>query len=177
AHADRPRRGPLHCGHRDARPPRGGGARGVPLRERRRGARRVGEPERLDAQHRRDRERRGERARPHAPPRARRRGCIGLARRAGALPIHVGAGLRVTHEVRMRRLLTLLALSIAATAAPAAAQDTTGTIDPGMSKAQVIARLGKPVSERSDGVYTFMYYKNGCEKTCGMQDLVVLEND
>ena len=77
----------------------------------------------------------------------------------------------------MRRLLTLLALSIAATAAPAAAQDTTGTIDPGMSKAQVIARLGKPVSERSDGVYTFMYYKNGCEKTCGMQDLVVLEND
>ena len=77
----------------------------------------------------------------------------------------------------MRRLLTLLALSIAAAAAPAAAQDTTGTIDPGMSKAQVIARLGKPVSERSDGVYTFMYYKNGCEKTCGMQDLVVLEND
>ena len=77
----------------------------------------------------------------------------------------------------MRRLLMLLALSIAAAAAPAAAQDTTGTIDPGMSKAQVIARLGKPVSERSDGVYTFMYYKNGCEKTCGMQDLVVLEND
>jgi hypothetical protein len=77
----------------------------------------------------------------------------------------------------MRRLLALLALSTAAAAAPAAAQDTTGTIDPGMSKAQVIARLGKPVSERSDGVYTFLYYKNGCEKTCGMQDLVVLEND
>jgi hypothetical protein len=75
----------------------------------------------------------------------------------------------------MRYLLATFFL--AAAASTSAAQDTTRTIDPGMSKAQVVEHLGAPVSERSDGAYTFLYYRNGCEKRCGMHDVVVLEND
>jgi hypothetical protein len=74
----------------------------------------------------------------------------------------------------MRGLAFIVVLGVAA---GAAAQETGPSIDPGMSRAQVIERLGRPVSERSDGAYTFLYYRNGCEKTCGMHDVVMLEHD
>ena len=50
------------------------------------------------------------------------------------------------------------------------------TIDPGMTQEQVVAKLGKPLSSRSYDGYTYLFYRNGCEKTCGMQDLVVLDS-
>lgn len=50
------------------------------------------------------------------------------------------------------------------------------TIDPGMTHAQVVAKLGEPLSSRSFEGHTYLLYRNGCEKTCGMNDLVVLDS-
>ena len=73
----------------------------------------------------------------------------------------------------MRRI-TLAALLLVALAGSAGAQ---ASIDPGMTKEQVIARLGKPASEHSKGTTTYLYYRNGQEKKMGMSDMVALEND
>jgi hypothetical protein len=76
----------------------------------------------------------------------------------------------------MRRVLTFTALLIAVAAAGAqgvAAQ----SIDPGMTKSQVIERLGAPHTERSAGAYTYLFYQNGVEYEAGMSDLVILQND
>ncbi len=67
----------------------------------------------------------------------------------------------------MRRLFLLLL----AGALPLSAQ---AVIDPGMPKAQVVARLGAPAVERTVGDATFLFYKNDCHRTCGMNDIVVL---
>lgn len=69
----------------------------------------------------------------------------------------------------MRRILALLVLA----AAPLGAQ----TVDPGMSRDQVVERLGKPIGERATGSYIYLFYRNGCEQRCGMSDVVILEND
>ena len=67
----------------------------------------------------------------------------------------------------------LMFVAAMAAAAPLAAQDA-ATIDPGMTRAEVVERLGKPINERKSGDHTYLYYRNGCEKTCGMNDLVIL---
>jgi outer membrane protein assembly factor BamE (lipoprotein component of BamABCDE complex) len=72
------------------------------------------------------------------------------------------------------RKLTLAAILLVAIAGSVAAQ---ASIDPGMTKEQVIARLGKPASEHSKGTTTYLYYKNGQEKKMGMSDMVAIEND
>jgi hypothetical protein len=78
----------------------------------------------------------------------------------------------------MRRPLVLAAILAAAVAVhPAHAQARDNTIDPGMTKAQVIEHLGTPASVKTADTLTYMFYANGCEKTCGMQDLVVLSRD
>ncbi len=70
----------------------------------------------------------------------------------------------------MRRFILLSCLA----ALPLSAQ---AVIDPGMSKAMVVQRLGAPVIERTAGTSTFLFFRNGCERTCGMNDVVVLEQD
>ncbi|HVX40638.1 MAG TPA: hypothetical protein VHB25_13800 [Gemmatimonadaceae bacterium] len=50
------------------------------------------------------------------------------------------------------------------------------TIDSGMTQAQVVARLGVPFSARSHDGHTYLFYRNGCEKSCGMSDVVVLDS-
>lgn len=75
----------------------------------------------------------------------------------------------------MRRFILMLAVLGVVATLPAHAQ--TGSIDPGMSKAEVIERLGKPVGERQSGQYSYLFYRNGCEIKCGMQDLVILQDD
>ena len=50
------------------------------------------------------------------------------------------------------------------------------TVDPGMSREQVVAALGAPLSSKSYDGYTYLLYRNGCEKKCGMNDLVVLDS-
>src|SRR5688500_2866122 len=78
-------------------------------------------------------------------------------------------------EGSMNRLVPVLCLAFVA-ATPALAQDAR-VIDPGMTREQVVAELGAPVQTRSAGRFVYLFYANGCERTCGMQDLVVLEND
>jgi len=53
----------------------------------------------------------------------------------------------------------------------------TGTIAPGMSAADVEALWGPPAARRSAGAYTYLLYPNGCEHTCGTEDLVILQNN
>jgi hypothetical protein len=76
----------------------------------------------------------------------------------------------------MRRVFvsTALLIAIAAAGARGAAAQS---IDPGMTKAQVIERLGAPHTERSSGAYTYLFYQNGVEYEAGMSDLVILQND
>jgi len=71
--------------------------------------------------------------------------------------------------------LLMRALLMCGAAASLGAQATT-TIDPGMTREQVVAKLGEPLSVRSYDGHTYLLYKNGCEKTCGMNDLVVLDS-
>src|SRR4051812_3343451 len=75
----------------------------------------------------------------------------------------------------MKMFVTLsLAMAIAA---PLAAQTKTiATTDPGMTREQVVHKLGEPLSARSFEGHTYLLYANGCEKTCGMNDLVVLDS-
>jgi|GEM_PF-1326607 len=71
-------------------------------------------------------------------------------------------------------ICAVAALGVVATT-PVAAQ--TATVDPGMSRAEVIETLGKPIGERSTGQYVYLFYRNNCEARCGMHDLVILQND
>jgi hypothetical protein len=52
----------------------------------------------------------------------------------------------------------------------------TGTVSPGMTRDDVVAVWGAPVTERTDGAWTYLYYRNGCEVSCGTFDVVFLEN-
>lgn len=61
--------------------------------------------------------------------------------------------------------------------AASATLNAQAVIDPGMSKAQVIVKLGPPSTQKSSGASTYLYYRNGKEKTVGMADLVVLDGD
>ncbi len=51
----------------------------------------------------------------------------------------------------------------------------TGSVSPGMSRADVIGVWGEPVAERAAGTWEYLYFRNGCEVTCGTFDVVMLE--
>jgi hypothetical protein len=53
----------------------------------------------------------------------------------------------------------------------------TGTVAPGMTRMDVIALWGVPVAERTSGTRGYLYFRNGCEVSCGTFDVVFLEND
>src|SRR6185312_12958941 len=72
--------------------------------------------------------------------------------------------------------MKLVPVLLLAVGSSLAAQTPVASIDPGMSRAQVVAKLGEPLSSRSFESYTYLLYKNGCEKKCGMNDLVVLDS-
>ena len=63
----------------------------------------------------------------------------------------------------MRAVITVLCIS--AVSASAVGAQSASTIDPGMTR-----------SSRSYQGFTYLLYKNGCEKKCGMNDLVVLDS-
>ena len=75
----------------------------------------------------------------------------------------------------MRHRLLVVAMFVVPGAA--VAQVASGSIDPGMSRAQVVERLGSPGWERTINGFTYLLYENGCERTCGMSDLVTLQGD
>jgi hypothetical protein len=74
----------------------------------------------------------------------------------------------------MPRVLSALPVLLALAAAPLAAQ---ATIDPGMTKAQVVERLGAPAHESARGPHTYLFYRNGVERRVGMHDVVILRDD
>jgi hypothetical protein len=53
----------------------------------------------------------------------------------------------------------------------------TGTIAPGMGVKDVEAVWGSPAALRRAGTFTYLHYPNGCERTCGTDDVVILQND
>ena len=71
----------------------------------------------------------------------------------------------------MRAIITVLCISASTLGAQKAK-----TVDPGMTREQVVAAIGEPLSSRSYQGFTYLLYKNGCEKKCGMNDLVVLDS-
>lgn len=52
----------------------------------------------------------------------------------------------------------------------------TGTVAPGMTERDVYALWGSPAAVRRAADHTYLYFNNGCEKTCGTMDLVILQN-
>jgi hypothetical protein len=50
----------------------------------------------------------------------------------------------------------------------------TGTVDPGMTRDQVIAVWGEPMVERASEDWVYLYFRNGCEISCGTDDIVLL---
>jgi hypothetical protein len=57
------------------------------------------------------------------------------------------------------------------------AQQADHVISPGMTRAQVVAALGAPATQRTASEFTYMFYPNACGRACGMNDLVILRND
>jgi hypothetical protein len=53
----------------------------------------------------------------------------------------------------------------------------TGTIAPGTSEREIYAVWGEPAAVRRVGDYTYLFFQNGCEYTCGTMDVVTLQND
>jgi hypothetical protein len=68
-----------------------------------------------------------------------------------------------------------LPLQPAAAQATSPARGSVATIRPGMTEAEVRATWGRPVTARSRGAYTYLFYENGCLRTCGTYDVVMLE--
>lgn len=54
--------------------------------------------------------------------------------------------------------------------------EDTGTIAPGMTEREVYALWGAPAAVRKAGDMTYLYFKNGCEYSCGTMDVVFLQN-
>ncbi len=53
----------------------------------------------------------------------------------------------------------------------------TGTIAPGMTQNDVVALWGPPSAVRHAGSFTYLHYPNGCEYSCGTNDIVILQDD
>lgn len=50
-----------------------------------------------------------------------------------------------------------------------------GTVNPGMTRDEVLGQWGTPATERQMGNWTYLYYRNGCEQRCGTFDIVFLQ--
>ena len=70
-----------------------------------------------------------------------------------------------------------LATALLLLAAPLAAQPAAHSISPGMTRAQVVASLGEPLTSRQMNEFTYVFYRNECTRACGMNDIVVLRSD
>jgi hypothetical protein len=45
-----------------------------------------------------------------------------------------------------------------------------------MTERDIYSRWGPPMEVRNLGAFTYIYYPNGCERTCGTADVVILQN-
>lgn len=71
------------------------------------------------------------------------------------------------------RTLTFISLMFAAGTSALGAQ---AVVDPGMTREQVVATLGRPGHTRTADSSTFFFYSNGRERRVGMNDIVVFAN-
>ncbi|MFN2570636.1 MAG: hypothetical protein ABR537_03335 [Gemmatimonadales bacterium] len=53
--------------------------------------------------------------------------------------------------------------------------DDTGTVSPGMSEREVYEIWAAPAAVRRVGEYTYLFFRNGCEYSCGTMDVVTLQ--
>jgi hypothetical protein len=53
--------------------------------------------------------------------------------------------------------------------------DDTGTVNPGMTEREVYELWAAPAAVRRVGEYTYLFFRNGCEYTCGTMDVVTLK--
>lgn len=77
----------------------------------------------------------------------------------------------------MRRIRLILPVALLAAVAALPAVSRAQAIDAGFSRRQVEARFGPPAAVRAVGEYTYLFYNNGCEITCGQHDIVTLRGD
>ncbi len=49
------------------------------------------------------------------------------------------------------------------------------SIKPGMTEAQVREAWGTPLTTRTHGIMSYLYYRNDCQPRCGTYDIVFLE--
>ncbi|HEY6947481.1 MAG TPA: hypothetical protein VI297_01590 [Gemmatimonadales bacterium] len=75
--------------------------------------------------------------------------------------------------MRIAPIVTAAAV-LALGASPARGQNAK-TIRPGMTEAEVRATWGAPVTSRTAGDYTYLFYENGCLRSCGTYDLVIFQ--
>ena len=54
--------------------------------------------------------------------------------------------------------------------------EDTGTINPGMGEREVYELWAAPAAVRRVGEYTYLFFRNGCEYTCGTMDVVTLKD-
>jgi hypothetical protein len=54
--------------------------------------------------------------------------------------------------------------------------DDTGTVNPGMTEREVYELWAAPAAVRRVGEYTYLFFRNGCEYTCGTMDVVTLKD-
>ncbi len=97
-----------------------------------------------------------------------------ITRSAGSiayLALAASAAARSASTLFIARALVLLLVASAQTVGAQA------VIDPAMTRAQVIAKLGAPLAERTVAGSTFLFYGNGSERRVGMNDVVILEDD
>ncbi len=73
----------------------------------------------------------------------------------------------------MRHVAALIAVVLVALPFRSGAQ----TVRPGMSRSQVVAALGEPLTSRRANVMEYLFYRNSCVRRCGMHDLVILQRD
>lgn len=70
---------------------------------------------------------------------------------------------------------TVLLAAVTLFVGTAAAQQVR-TINPGMTTDEVRAVFGAPDAMSSRGNFTYYFYDNGCERSCGFLDLVIFDN-
>jgi hypothetical protein len=74
-----------------------------------------------------------------------------------------------------RAVIGIAAIVVLMAPCVAVAQTKPVSIDPGMTKEQVLARLGNPSEESHSGSFTYLLYNSDCGAKCRQDDLVVLE--
>ncbi len=78
-------------------------------------------------------------------------------------PLHVGSGSRLQPGSPLTRDVPYIS-------------EDTGTVNPGMTEREVYLIWAAPAAVRRVGVYTYLFFQNGCEYTCGTMDVVTLQN-